>query len=166
MIIFGGFEEGERTNSVIIYNLKANVWNKIHIKEKALKPCPRSGHTAVVKGNMMYVFGGKADKNIKLNDLWAFNMQNHTWTLITPVDDVLPDTRSGHTACVYGDIMVIFGGIYEVTKELNDVLAYSFPQKRWVSLSENTSPLKITKKNFMSATQIRESSPDPKDIYD
>jgi hypothetical protein len=26
MIIFGGFEDGERVNSTVIYNMKTNVW--------------------------------------------------------------------------------------------------------------------------------------------
>lgn len=73
----------------------------------------------------MYVFGGKSDNSVKLNDLWAFNMSSHQWSLIKPVDEVLPETRSGHTACMYDGIMLVFGGIFEVTKELNDVCAFS-----------------------------------------
>lgn len=73
MIIFGGFEDGERTNSIIVYNFKTNVWNKIKNNEKTSKPCPRSGHSAVFHNNQMYIFGGKAENSIKLNDLWSYN---------------------------------------------------------------------------------------------
>lgn len=127
MVIFGGFEEGERSNETIIYNLKTNTWTKVKHADNAKWPCPRSGHSACVSGNLMYVFGGKSNNGLKLNDLWAFNLQSHSWSQITPVDDELPETRSGHSAVVYDKIMVIFGGIYEVTKELNDVLAFSIP---------------------------------------
>jgi Galactose oxidase, central domain len=51
MIIFGGFEDGERTNSIIVYNFKTNVWSKIKNNDKASKPCPRSGHSAVFHNN-------------------------------------------------------------------------------------------------------------------
>ena len=46
--------------------------------------------------------------------------------------------RSGHTACVYRDFMVVFGGIYEVTKELNDMNLFDFRSKRWISFFEET----------------------------
>jgi len=125
MVIFGGFEDGERTNEIIIYNLKTNVWNKVKLADNAKRPCARSGHSAVLQNNIMYVFGGKADNSLKLNDLWAFNLQSLVWTQIKPVDDVLPETRSGHSACIYDNMILVFGGIFEVTKELNDVCAFS-----------------------------------------
>lgn len=106
----------------------------------------------------MYVFGGKSDNSVKLNDLWAFNLQSHHWNQVIAVDDELPETRSGHTAVMYDSIMVVFGGIYEVTKELNDVCAYSIHQKRWVSLCEAMgSPVKKNK------TFMKDSSPHPRD---
>ena len=124
MIVFGGFEDGERTNDTIAYNLKSNVWTAIK-HEQGKRPCPRSGHSAVIQGNFMYVFGGKAGNSLKLNDLWQFNIQSHVWTEIKPVDDERPEVRSGHTAVVWDGVMVIFGGIFEVTKELNDVCAFN-----------------------------------------
>lgn len=69
MVVFGGFEDGERTNETIIYNLKSNLWTSVK-HEKGSRPCPRSGHSAVIQGNFMYVFGGKAGNSLKLNDLW------------------------------------------------------------------------------------------------
>jgi N-acetylneuraminic acid mutarotase len=127
MVVFGGFEEGERTNETIIYNLKTNVWTKVKLTDSAKRPCPRSGHSACVSGHTMYVFGGKSDNSHKLNDLWAFDMQSHSWSQVNPVDDEMPETRSGHSAIIYHKIMIIFGGIFEVTRELNDVLAFSIP---------------------------------------
>lgn len=34
--------------------------------------------------------------------------------------------RSGHTAVVWGQKMYIFGGILELTKELNDMVVFDF----------------------------------------
>lgn len=42
-----------------------------------------------------------------------------------------PIGRSGHTSVVVGDQMFIFGGILEVTKELNDLLAYDHSTKEF-----------------------------------
>lgn len=34
--------------------------------------------------------------------------------------------------------MVVFGGIYEITKELNDLHLFDFTKKRWVTLFEES----------------------------
>jgi len=39
---------------------------------------------------------------------------------------VKPSARSGHTMNVFKDKMFIFGGIFELTKELNDLISYDF----------------------------------------
>lgn len=48
MVVFGGFQDGERTNETITYNLKTNVWTKVKMADNAKVPCARSGHSAVV----------------------------------------------------------------------------------------------------------------------
>ena len=76
MIIFGGFEDGERVNTVIIYNMKNNGWTSIQSSaNEDDMPCPRSGHSASFSDGIMYVFGGKDSDSNKLNDLWAFNLK-------------------------------------------------------------------------------------------
>ena len=134
MVIFGGFQGGERVNEVAFYNLKTNVWQKVVYANEALVPSARSGHSAVAHQGHMYVFGGKSDKSVKLNDLWQFNLQTHTWKRASVVDDVQPEVRSGHSSCVYDNMIIVFGGIYEVTKELNDCYGYSLTEKRWIAL--------------------------------
>ena len=39
--------------------------------------------------------------------------------------------RSGHSTTIYGDRMVVFGGIYEVTRELNDTYVFDFGTMKW-----------------------------------
>jgi len=44
--------------------------------------------------------------------------------------------------------MFIFGGIFEVTKELNDVQAFSLKTKEWTSIYEDEqSPQKLVRRN-------------------
>ena len=71
--------------------MKSNVWQIIQNKEKA--PCARSGHSAVFypAKRQMYVFGGKDSNSEKLNDLWAFDLENSTWSLVKPVDGKHPE---------------------------------------------------------------------------
>lgn len=138
MLVFGGFAFGERSNSIFKYNLRMNTWEKINHKSKAA-PCPRAGHSAVIRynkeeGDHMYIFGGKDDENLKLSDTWKFNLSTHEWTCIETADE--PMGRSGHASQVYSDCMIIYGGIFEVTKELNDMHVFDFKKQQWVVLFE------------------------------
>jgi len=81
----------------------------------------------------MYIFGGKDEDNEKLRDFWRFDFKNKTWEELD-VENPNIASRSGHSACIFQDHMIIFAGIHEVTKELDDMAAYSFKQNRWFHL--------------------------------
>lgn len=56
-----------------------------------------------------------------------------------------PPPRSGHSCEIFENYMVVFGGIQEITKELNDFYLYNFNTMTWITLfEESTSPNKIT----------------------
>ena len=67
------------------YYFKENKWEKVRIynviKLNQVEvigenlPNPRAGHSAVLFGDSMVVFGGKDDENNKLNDLWEFDFK-------------------------------------------------------------------------------------------
>ena len=133
MIVFGGFAGGTRSNDIAIYNFPSNTWTNVEISEDNDKPCPRSGHQAVVcKGNM-YIFGGKDDSSQKLNDFWSFNIADQKWLQVTAGGEA-PYERSGHSMSVFEDFIILFGGIWDVTKELNDLHVYHTNKNEWVSL--------------------------------
>lgn len=85
----------------------------------------------------MYVFGGKNDDSEKMNDLWVFNISDSIWTELKAKGDI-PYERSGHSMALLNDTIVVFGGIWDVTKELNDLAAYSIPQNKWYILDESS----------------------------
>ena len=93
----------------------------------------------------MVIFGGRDFESNKLNDLWVFNFSTYQWEYIEiSDDDVKPLRRSGHSACLYKDMMLIFGGIFEVTKELDDMLLFDFRNKRWILFfDEISSPVRF-----------------------
>jgi hypothetical protein len=82
----------------------------------------------------MYIFGGKDDENLKLSDTWKFNLSTLEWSLIETVSE--PMGRSGHASQVYQDCMIIYGGIFEVTKELNDMHVFDFKKQQWIVMFE------------------------------
>lgn len=91
----------------------------------------------------MYIFGGKDDDNNKLSDTWRFSFKTNSWEQIISVDE--PLARSGHASAVYKDYMIIYGGIYIVTKELNDMHVFDLKANKWLCLFEElNSPMKPT----------------------
>ena len=89
----------------------------------------------------MYVFGGKDEDNEKLKDFWSFDFETCIWTeLLCDTESIA--ARSGHSSEVYGDFLIVFAGIHEVTKELDDMAAYSFTKQKWIHLFKEPVPQK------------------------
>ena len=65
-----------------------------------------------------------------------------------------PKTRSGHATGVYGRFMIIYGGIHDVCKELNDMHLFDMVEDRWVCLFEE---LQSPMKPGMGASDARNS---------
>lgn len=133
MVIFGGFERGVRQNSMLTYNFESGDW-EIIAPATDVEPSPRAGHSATVYNGKMYVFGGKDEDNEKLKDLWSFDFDTRVWFLVFSDSSDGLVSRSGHSAQVFGDFMLIFGGIHEVTKELDDMIAFDFKKGEWIHL--------------------------------
>ena len=53
--------------------------------------------------------------------------------------------RSGHSSSIFKDqYMIIYGGIFEVTKELNDMHIFDLQSDKWICLFEEiNSPKKF-----------------------
>eukprot|EP00667_Euglena_gracilis_P025695 EG_transcript_30339 len=104
----------------------------------------RAGHTAVVYGEQMFVFGGRSKADGSMNDLWVFNFGQKSslqWEMVCSSLQYLlwgqcnspPGVRYGHSAVMFGSKMVVFGGrVGNHETEANDVwfidVAASKPQ--------------------------------------
>jgi len=79
IIVFGGYRTSGRTNNIWVLNTEEKHWTLKQGGEDPRRfPCPRSGHSACVMGEVMWVFGGQGDVE-KLNDLWKYNIHFGTW---------------------------------------------------------------------------------------
>jgi Galactose oxidase, central domain len=84
----------------------------------------------------MIIFGGRDDDNERMNDLWSFSFDTLTWTELKSKVGTPPVPRSGHSSSIYHCMLIIFGGILEVTHELNDMHAYDVTTGEWHLLYE------------------------------
>lgn len=125
MVLFGGFIEGDRVNSVYKFSFKTGEWRLIQY-DKMVLPCARAGHSATADDHYMYIFGGKNNEDEKLNDLWRFDLIQETWEKMEPAaGSDCPIARQGHTSAIYNGYHLVFGGIYETTRELNDCYIFN-----------------------------------------
>jgi len=78
------------------------------------------------------IFGGTNSNNDKLNDLWFFDGAKWSQKIATNAADGTPEERSGHQITIYQNrYVVVFGGMQEVTNELNDLHVYDLDQNIW-----------------------------------
>ncbi|XP_056151478.1 kelch domain-containing protein 1 [Lampris incognitus] len=74
----------------------------------------RSGHTALVEDNLLYVWGGYvsiADDEVFLpnNEIWVYDLEQGVWEMFSMTGDV-PPSMSGTCSCSLNGRMYIFGG--------------------------------------------------------
>ena len=155
IIIVGGWDgaKAEYLNSVYEFNITKN---KVSILFEGSQepqqgtvlcyegtPVPRSGCTAATDGKNVFMFGGKDAEN-RMNDLWEFNMVNFKFSELEKTGDIPPE-RNGHTMEYFEGKLYVFGGIHDITWELDDLHIYNLDKKKWTTL-EQDSPRKIEKK--------------------
>lgn len=69
--------------------------------------------------------------------MWTFDITTQAWSQVKfQKDDYRPVARSGHTTVVFGNKLYIFGGILELTKELNDLVVFDFNTQKFSSNDE------------------------------
>lgn len=55
--------------------------------------------------------------------MWEFDLNTSTWREVLREDGTFePVGRSGHASVVLNNKMFVFGGIFEITKELNEMI--------------------------------------------
>ncbi|OHS97327.1 hypothetical protein TRFO_36478 [Tritrichomonas foetus] len=108
LVVFGGINENkEASDDIVSYNYIKHSWNTAFIKFK--KPSPRYNHSAVVYKNVMIIYGGMYN-NQKLHDTWVFSFTQGEWAKIDLGKNNSLFPRSGHTAVMVNQFMVVFGG--------------------------------------------------------
>lgn len=123
--IFGGHNDYEIYSTLHKYNIKTKEWSRVETQS----PPERSGHTAVVYGNSMFVFGGHVYVAKKTNELLEYKFEEQKWYKVEQFGKI-PEPRTDHTALVYGDKMIVFGG-YDVRLLENDLFEYNFEYRCW-----------------------------------
>lgn len=140
LYLFGGWNDKKYINHGLLFNVKSLKLVVEQQKDRILPPARRD-HTLVKMGPYLLLFGGWSHDFFN-NDIWCLGSNWH-WTLVKVNNGMAPCPRRGHSACVIGSKMFVFGGLYGVTRYLNDLHVYNGDNNEWnqPSLIGKTKPL-------------------------
>jgi len=159
---FGGYctgEDYETTRPIDVHVLDAITyrWNIVHASRhdgawQQTIPYQRYGHTCVAWDDKAFIWGGRNDRDGACNVLFCFDPATKTWTRPIVVGPV-PGARDGHSACVIGDAMYVFGGYEEDEDRFsNEVHRFSFLTLTWSHIAVSGSP--ASWRDFHSASAV------------
>ncbi|XP_036623423.1 kelch domain-containing protein 3 isoform X1 [Trichosurus vulpecula] len=158
---FGGYCSGEdyetlRQIDVHVFNAVSLRWTKLPPMRSSGQagevPYMRYGHSAVLIDDTVYLWGGRNDTEGACNVLYGFDINTHKW--FTPrVSGTVPGARDGHSACVLGKNMYVFGG-YEQLADCfsNDIHKLDTSSMTWTLISAKGTPARW--RDFHSATML------------
>lgn len=130
MYLFGGYSGslGYRDTAIYEYNFDTKLATRI--EAVGTLPPDRSAHTAVVYKDHMYIFGGW-DGIESNNDLFRYHFDTRTWSEVRAnAGSAQPPRVRSHSAVLYHDYMVVFGG-YGENAHPNTIFAFHFPTGVW-----------------------------------
>ncbi|KAI6213859.1 Kelch repeat type 2 and Kelch repeat type 1 domain containing protein [Aphelenchoides besseyi] len=130
------------------YDPATNTWSSIDVK--GYIPPARDGHSCVVWGHKMIVFGGFEEDNQRFSsETYVFDFLTSQWTELK-TEGVVPQYRDFHAACVLNDRMYVFGGRCDERGQWHSNVDYYDPFIHYLDLTTNT---------WYTPKQLEESSP-------
>mmetsp|Transcript_18337 Transcript_18337/g.25698 ORF Transcript_18337/g.25698 Transcript_18337/m.25698 type:complete len:446 (-) Transcript_18337:18-1355(-) len=127
IVVGGQLTDSLRYNHILVYDTSQNFCSKINPNEKhppthamvanslngvVTKPPVMSKHTAVLLGEVMYLFGG-FDGVSSMYELQAYHPDSETWVAITDVKGDVPPPNTNHAMCSVGNKIYIYGGLVQ-----------------------------------------------------
>ncbi|KAL6073663.1 RasGEF domain containing protein [Balamuthia mandrillaris] len=133
--LFGGYgvpwQTTDSTSPIFLsdlwkFSFESERWEEIKAEGG---PSGRRYHSAVTKGDCMFVFGGvnlaKGNAPTYMNDLYRFSFVTQRWEKAVVQGLIVPIGRCSHTMTVYKNSIFVFGG-FSGKYELSDFWQFAF----------------------------------------
>jgi N-acetylneuraminic acid mutarotase len=156
---FGGFCTGDNYKEkkpIDVFVLNTFTYRWTHLKnqnssDKDVWPFQRYGHTVASYEEDIYLFGGRNDRT-PCNCLYKFSTNTLKWSKPKVTGDV-PGKRDGHSACVIGKYMFVFGGYEDAVERFaQEVFRLDLETMHWELMECNGQP--PIHRDFHSATPV------------
>ena len=119
--LYGGLSAGYN-NDIWRFDIILKQWEKIKsVNNKNDEPVPRYGHSSIIIGNNLVIFGGETPKNyFKVSeDLIVFNIDNKKFSY-PRIKKGKISQRKGHICIATTSSMLIYGGINLDTNKIEN----------------------------------------------
>lgn len=144
MIVISGYlgEKGRYSDFVYSFNFDNKCWSVLWDGQSHPTDFKsRIGTDLALRNDKIYLFGGY-DGAERLNDLYYFNLKDNKFVKVIHNNssdcEHLPKNRKGHTFCLFGDSIFLFGGIHDVTWELDDLFAFDLTNNTWRMIEDDS----------------------------
>ncbi|RSH83811.1 hypothetical protein EHS25_005426 [Saitozyma podzolica] len=138
--IFGGEVQPRKPVDNALHVIDLATGEHTVVQGKGDVPEPRVGHTAVVLGGRIYVFGGRGGTAMtpleEFSCLHRFHPSDSTWTRLQPSPEAPgPVARSYHCSAASTSHIFVHAGCPS-SGRLNDTWAYDISSNAWTQLSD------------------------------
>lgn len=146
-----------RTFNIKCYFISGNVWETHIAKTHSQSPSQRYGHSTIIYGDKIFLYGGVLGNRGPTSEVWAFDINAKTWENITVKAEACngsflmcgPLKSAGHTATVVinaankrADRMIVLFGHSPHLGYLNTVQEYYFGTREWHIVTTKGYPVK------------------------
>ncbi|XP_034278201.1 leucine-zipper-like transcriptional regulator 1 isoform X1 [Pantherophis guttatus] len=143
MYIYGGYIDIKGASQEFwTFHFDTKQWAPLSAASSGSSPGPRHGHSAVVYGNGMYLFGGLMGLS-EQKDFWMWDFIATNWSSIRRSQG--PPRVVGHSALILEDSMLVLGGGLSSNKPNSTLWQYHFPSQMWIKLP---SPVALSSKAY------------------
>ncbi|XP_060732269.1 uncharacterized protein si:dkey-3d4.3 isoform X2 [Tachysurus vachellii] len=147
LYIFGGLRDSAYSDTktpLWLFDTAKEHW--FFIEEQSplaqnVAPANRKGHSAVVLGSSMFIYGGYIDMRGTSQEFWKFNLDSRLWSLLS-IAQVGPGPRHSHSAITHEDCMYLYGGLQGL-KEQRDLWRWSSYDHTWTCIRTFSGPSKL-----------------------
>ena len=145
LYILGGSLEDKYSN-IVNYTLidENNIyqkikWNILKIEENSLLPPPRIYQTCSIckfgnNVNQIFLYGGRDEKGIPLNDCWELKKNDtlYEWIKIEYKDGYKPEKRFQHTSIFFYNFLIVIGGRTFPENEKIPIEIFDVQTYKWI----------------------------------
>ncbi|XP_052421478.1 actin-fragmin kinase [Carassius gibelio] len=147
LYVFGGMQDSSYTKSIMplwVFDTVKDSWINWKTGSETSQggtPANRKGHSAVIFGSSMYVYGGYIDMRGSTKEFWKFDFDSRVWSLLSSVEGG-PGPRHGHSAMTYQDSMYLYGGLQGL-REQKDLWSWSCASQTWSYINFHSGPSRL-----------------------
>lgn len=111
IVLIGGIDGRSALGDTHILHCATLSWLPEKVRQaNAQNFGPRSGHTATLVGDSLYVLGGMDDSGVHYSELSVLDTVNWRWTIGVTTTGVSPPGLCGHSATTIGQRIFVIGG--------------------------------------------------------